>query len=236
MMKRKRKAVSFASSPSQVLYLPETGEDEQQAKWYSKQEYAEFKAAIVKSVNAMGTDNDGGENICSRGIEFMTHAGIAYRKQIKLKVLAAVWNGQVRQWNEQNRIHDPVSIALACQKETLQCMHMAWTLGQLDQEAATKEYQTMFFCDQSNQTNQANSYSGGALQNQSNNCIGGDLQKEPAEQSRLFSDPTNNIGGDLDMCPIEPVTLAGKRAHKSSLDGSSHGPRSPAKRLNAIAA
>ncbi|CAJ1945101.1 unnamed protein product [Cylindrotheca closterium] len=238
MVKRKSKAVSFASSPSQVLQLPETEETELRSKWYSRQEYAGFKAAIINSVNAVGPTTAGGESVCSRGIEFMTKAGLAYRKQTKLKVLAAVWNCQVRQWNEQNRIYDPVSIALACQQETLQCTYMACTLGQLDQQAAIEEYQrTMLFPSQTNQTNQANSYNVGVLLNQSNSCIGGDLQKEPSEQSRVFLQTSNNSGGELQKCPAKPVvTLAGKRALKFSLDGSSHGLRSPTKRLNVTAA
>jgi hypothetical protein len=113
---------------------------------------------------------------------------------------------------------------------------MACTLGHLDQQAAMEEYyQTLLFCNQTNPTNQANSYNEGVLQNQSNNCIGGDLQKEPSEQSRLVLQ-TNNSGGGLQKCPVEPVTLAGKRTNKFSLDGSSHGLRSPTKRLNITAA
>lgn len=234
LVNRECKAVSFASSPSEVQHLPRADAEELQSKWYSKQDYARFKAAIVQHVNSMGTNNAGGESICSRGIEFMTRAGVAYKKQIKLKVLAAVWNGQVRQWNEQNSIYDPESIAMACQKETIQCVHMAWTMGQLDQQAAMEEYQTMIFSNLS--SSQANNrYDGGALQNRSNNFIGGDLQKEPAEQSWLFSNQTNS-SGEIDLkiiCEVEAVTLAGKRTSKSSLDGSSHGPQSPAKRLNA---
>lgn len=229
-MKSKRKVVSFESSAPKVVVLPATNEAELRSKWYSKQEYAEFKASMIKTIAAIDAGNCQQANMCTRGLEFMTQAGLRQKKQTKVKVLAAVWNGQVRQWNEQNRIYDPVSIALSCQQETLQCVHLAWTLGQLDQQDAIKEYQSMLFSNlyQQQANRSINHYSGGALYNQSNAFIGGDLQKMAGEQS--LSNQAVNSGDDLKKCPVE--SLARKRT--STLDGSAHGPLS--KKVNVIAA
>lgn len=39
----------------------------------------------------------------------------------KLKLLVAVWNAQVKQWDEQNKTSDPHTIASACPHETFEC-------------------------------------------------------------------------------------------------------------------
>jgi len=136
---RKLKAVSFEPiEPTQVQRIATPNQDELQTRWYSKQEYSDIRASVAKTIS-----NPGGE--CTRGLEMMTTGGVTYRKQTKCKVLAAVWNCQVKQWNEQNRIFDPESIAQVYQQETLQCVRMAWTLGQMDQQAAMQEYHSLLF-------------------------------------------------------------------------------------------
>lgn len=243
VMKTKFKIVSFASSPTKVVLLPETDEDELRSKWYSKQDYAQFKESNLRCITAMDGGKNGDATVFSRGLELLTPSALAHKKRTKLKVLTAVWNGQVRQWNEQNRIYDPVSIALACQQETLPCVQMAWTFGQLDQKAAMEEYRSMLFSNQINQSNnysggtlqnRSNNYFGGNLENQSNSCIGGDLQKGGGAPVLSFSNPDNiGCGEDLKKCPMKSNTLTGKRTRKSLLDGSSHGLQSPAKKLDA---
>lgn len=137
--KRDLKVVSFESiGPTQVQRIATPNQDELQTRWYSKQEYADIRASVVKAIRNPGEE-------CTRGLEMMTTEGVAHRKQTKCKVLVAVWNCQVKQWNEQNRIYDPESIALAYQQETFHCVQLAWILGQMDQQAAMQEYQSLLF-------------------------------------------------------------------------------------------
>jgi hypothetical protein len=144
--KRKRKMVSFAQTGPQTVSIPVVTEDEIRARWYNKKEYVAIRMSVVADLNHIA--NKGNQNTnhecCERGLELMTAAGIVHRKQNKMRVLAAVWNGQVKQWNEQDKIYDPEAIAIAYQNETQQCANLARSFGIMDEQAALDEYGLLY--------------------------------------------------------------------------------------------
>jgi hypothetical protein len=144
--KRKRKVVSFEQTGPQTLSIPVVTEDEIRARWYNKKEYVAIRMSVVADLNRMATEGNQNTNVewCERGLELMTTAGLMHKKQNKMRVLAAVWNGQVKQWNEQDKIYDPEAIAIAYQQETQQCVNLARSFGIMDEQAARDEYALLF--------------------------------------------------------------------------------------------
>jgi hypothetical protein len=144
--KRKRKLVSFEQTGPQTISIPVVTEDEIRARWYNKKEYVAIRMSVVADLNHIATKGNQNTNdeCCERGLELMTAAGLVHRKHNKMRVLAAVWNGQVIQWNEQDKIYDPEAIAVAYQKETQQCVNLARSFGIMDEEAARDEYGLLF--------------------------------------------------------------------------------------------
>eukprot|EP00980_Cylindrotheca_fusiformis_P017064 scaffold5234_cov131-Cylindrotheca_fusiformis.AAC.11 len=140
---KKRKLVQFGAQPETRLLSPVTDE-EVQARWYDANDYKRFKSSIRTVVRQMINGNDKKNMIedneyCTRGLEIMTPAARQHLDQVRRRTLAAVWNGQVRQWNEQDKIFDPEAIARACQKETYGSARIARSFGMADELAMRED-------------------------------------------------------------------------------------------------
>jgi hypothetical protein len=135
---KKRKVVSFQTSPPQIKSIPTVTKEEVSVRWHNKQEYDVIKKSVVEILRFMMTQKKDSPEVeyCTRGLELMTPAGSQHTKQIKLRLLAAVWNAQVQQWNVQNQLFDAEAIASACRPETAQCARLARSFGVLDERAA----------------------------------------------------------------------------------------------------
>jgi len=135
---KKRKVVSFQSCPPQVQTIPVVSDEEIRERWYNKREFKQIKSSLVEVLRLMVSNKVGEdeEKYSTRGLEMMTPRGTQYTKQTKLKVLAAVWNEQVKQWDQQNALYDPEAIADAARKETLQASQLARNFGLIDQRYA----------------------------------------------------------------------------------------------------
>jgi hypothetical protein len=79
------------------------------------------------------------EGSCARGLERLTPAMKLHYINKKLKLLAAVWNAQVKQWDEQNKIFDPHTIASACQHENFQFASLARSFYALDKRSVKED-------------------------------------------------------------------------------------------------
>lgn len=145
MCPTKRRKVTFA--PCAIILIPTITDEEARLRWYNKKEYEEIRKYIVETLRyMMMTTNSnpsrncysagGGGEFCTRGLELMTPAGTQHTKQIKLKLLAAVWNAQVEQWDSRNELFDQEAIANASRHETAQCARLARSLGVLDEQEA----------------------------------------------------------------------------------------------------
>ena len=135
---KKRKAVSFQSCPPEIQTIPVLSAEEISMRWYNKEEFREIKTSMVQVLRLMisNKDVDEEESYSTRGLEMLTPKGTQYTKQTRLKVLAAIWNAQVKQWDEQNALYDPEAIADAVRRETLQASHLARNFGLIDQRFA----------------------------------------------------------------------------------------------------
>lgn len=140
-VKKKRKLVQIEtpSDPQIEWILPATNE-EKRARWYTRSEYKEFKSSSKTVLLHMIINNDkenvddfSGNDYCTRGLEFMTPVASESMKKVRRRMLAAVWNAQVRQWNEQDTIFDPEAIAKACRKETHKSVRDARNFGIRDE-------------------------------------------------------------------------------------------------------
>lgn len=143
-MSKKPKLVQFdtESFPNQIRYIAAGSEEEIQEQWYTKSDYKRFKSSIRTVLRHMigKGENDTSENdCCTRGLELMTPAENQQLDQVRRRMLAAVWNGQVRQWNEKDTIYDPEAIARACQKETQNSARVARSFGIGDELALRQD-------------------------------------------------------------------------------------------------
>lgn len=142
--------VSFDPNAPPHCLIPVADEIEIRERWYNKRDYLAIKMSVVSDLNriAANGNHNSHDGFCERGLELMTPGALVHRKQIKMRVLAAVWNGQVKQWNEQDKIHDPEAIAIAYQKETLECVNLARNFGIMDEQVARDEYIALFASQQ----------------------------------------------------------------------------------------
>lgn len=153
----KRKCVGFkkpivgsqdaATCLVQVHWIPPNSEEDIQARWHSKDEYQEIKNSLKKVVRAAyGTAKENievdwdHEDYCTRGLEIISPYTVQEQRERRQKLLAGVWNAQVRQWNEKDRIFDPEAIALASRKQTMTSACLARSFAVRDELAAKKYY------------------------------------------------------------------------------------------------
>ncbi|KAL3942939.1 MAG: hypothetical protein SGBAC_002967 [Bacillariaceae sp.] len=152
---KKRKSVVFkkptVSAPqdaacfAQVHWIPPNSDEEIQARWHTKDEYKEIKSSLRKVVRAafstykenIDVDWDH-EDYCIRGLEIITPHAIQEQRQRRQRLLAGVWNAQVRQWNEQDKIFDPEAIAMAARKHTRTSACIARSFAVRDELSASK--------------------------------------------------------------------------------------------------
>ena len=141
---KRRKVVSFQSCPPEIQTIPVLSDEEISARWYNKEEFREIKTSMVQVLRLMISNKAGDEQetYTTRGLEMLTPKGLQYTKQTRLKVLAAIWNAQVKQWDEQNALYDPEAIADAVRKETVQASQLARNFGLIDQRFAIEGFTT----------------------------------------------------------------------------------------------
>lgn len=133
----------------QIHWIPPNSDEDIQARWHSKDEYNEIKSSAKKVVRAayshakenMDVDWDH-EDYCIRGLEVVTPHAIQEQRQRRQMLLAGVWNAQVRQWNQQDRIFDPEAIAMEARKQTKTSACLARSFAMRDELAANKYYET----------------------------------------------------------------------------------------------
>ena len=159
---KKRKSVAFkkptiGSSSSQdatscmvqIHWIPPNSDEDIQARWHSKDDYKEIKSGLKKVVRAayshakenIDVDWDH-EDYCIRGLEIVTPHAIQEQRHRRQRLLAGVWNAQVRQWNQQDKIYDPEAIALESRKQTKTSACIARSFAMRDEMAANKYYET----------------------------------------------------------------------------------------------
>lgn len=134
---KKLKIVQFETpSHSQIRWILPATDEEMEARWYTKSEYNEFKSFSKTVLRYMIIKNDmenvedfSGKECCTRGLERMTPVERQHMRKVRRRMLGAVWNEQVRQWNEQDTIFDPEAIAKACRKETHNSVRVARKFG-----------------------------------------------------------------------------------------------------------
>mmetsp|Transcript_33796 Transcript_33796/g.81944 ORF Transcript_33796/g.81944 Transcript_33796/m.81944 type:complete len:206 (+) Transcript_33796:86-703(+) len=153
---KKRKCVAFkkptvgsqdAPCLAEVHWIPPNTDEDIQARWHSKDEYQEIKNSLKQVVRAayssakenVEVDWDH-EDYCIRGLEIVSPYAIQEQRERRQRLLAGVWNAQVRQWNEQDRIFDPEAIALASRKQTTTSACIARSFAARDELAASKYY------------------------------------------------------------------------------------------------
>ncbi|CAJ1947331.1 unnamed protein product [Cylindrotheca closterium] len=157
---KKRKSVVFkkasvgspqnnASCLVHVHWIPPNSDEDIQARWHSKDEYQEIKNSLKSVVRAaysnakenLEVDWDH-EDYCIRGLEIISPYTVKEQRERRQRLLAGVWNAQVRQWNEQDRIYDPEAIALASRKQTMTSACIARSFAVRDELAASKYYES----------------------------------------------------------------------------------------------
>eukprot|EP00980_Cylindrotheca_fusiformis_P002400 scaffold558_cov111-Cylindrotheca_fusiformis.AAC.18 len=144
--KRKRKVVSFSEAAPRTHAIPLANDGEIHERWYNRREYLAIRMSVLRHLKHMEDreKHSIGFELCERGLELMTPSWLAHRKRNKTRLLTAIWNSQVKQWNEHDRIHDPEAIAVACRKETCHFVNLARQFGVVDEQAAREEYLSLF--------------------------------------------------------------------------------------------
>jgi hypothetical protein len=138
---KKRKVVQIETpSHPQIQWILPATDEEMKARWYTKSDYKEFKSAsktvlwhMINKSNKENVQDFREKEYCTRGLELMTPVASQHMKKVRREMLAAVWNAQVRQWNEQDTIYDPEAIAKACQRETHNSVRVARNFGIRDE-------------------------------------------------------------------------------------------------------
>lgn len=121
----------------EIYHFRDLPPEEVVATWYTNDDFELIKKSLVATLRLMMTDKDVGEDQCVRGLEFRTPLGAKQRKQRKVVALTAVWNEQVRQWQED--IVDDEAIRRVYLQHSDPCREVARKFGVRD-ELAIQEY------------------------------------------------------------------------------------------------
>ena len=124
----------------EIRHFRDLSPEEIKDVWYANEDFDEIKKSLIGTLRLMMSkkpildeEGDDDELHCIRGLEFRTPQGAKRRKQIKVDALTAVWNEQVKQW--QNDVVDDESIRQVYLKHSDPCRMAAYKFGIQDQLA-----------------------------------------------------------------------------------------------------
>jgi len=132
--------VHFSSNVDvrEVPSLKDMPIEEISASWYNADEFLVIKKTLVTTLKLMAAKKPLHGDLCQRGLEHRSTAGVNARKVLRVRALRAVWNEQVSQWKSGTT--DAEAIRVVYQRETDTAQTQARRMGQMD-EIEARSYQ-----------------------------------------------------------------------------------------------